>query len=84
MVTTLNLNADIPPNRELRITLPSDVPLGPAEIVLVVSSPAAVEVSTLEELLNSEFFGMWKDRSDILDSAQFAQRLRSDGWKRSP
>jgi hypothetical protein len=82
MVRTLNLNAEIPPNRELRITLPADVPPGPAEIVLVVSSPAS-GVSTLGEFAGSEFFGMWKERSDILDSVQFARQLRSDGWKRS-
>jgi len=81
MVKTLNLNAEIPPNRELRITLPNDVPTGPAEIVLLVSSSALSRDSTLGALANSEFFGLWKDRPDITDS--FAQTLRSEGWKRS-
>lgn len=35
---TISLSADIPANRELRITLPADIPAGPAGIVLVVSS----------------------------------------------
>jgi len=83
MVKRLNLSAEIPPNRELRITLPGDVPTGPAEIVVVVSSPARSSVSTLGDLANSEFFGMWRDRSDIEDSFQFARRLRSESWKRS-
>ena len=30
MVKTINLNAEIPPNREIHITLPPDVPVGPA------------------------------------------------------
>lgn len=81
MVKTLNLNAQIPPNRELRINLPSDVPPGPAEIVLVLSSSACSSDSTLGALANSQFFGLWKDREDITDS--FAQTLRSDGWNRS-
>jgi hypothetical protein len=57
MVKTLTLNAEIPPNRELRIKLPSDVPTGPAEIVLVLSSPASSSDSTLGALANSQFFG---------------------------
>jgi len=83
MVKRLNLNAEIPPNRELRITLPGDVPVGPAEIEVVVSSPPQSGVSTLGDFALSEFFGMWRDRGDIEDSSQFARRLRSNGWKRS-
>lgn len=84
MVKTINLNADIPADRELRITLPADVPVGRAEIVLVVSSPEPPSVGrTLGDFRNSEYFGMWRDRSDIIDSAQFARQLRADGWKRS-
>ena len=81
MVKTLNLRAEIPPNRELHITLPNDVPTGPAEIVLVVSSSEVASDSTLGALAGSDFLGLWKDRSDITDS--FAHTLRSEGWKRS-
>jgi hypothetical protein len=81
MVRTLNLSAEIPPNRELHITLPDDVPTGPAEIVLVVSSSKVAIDSTLGALGGSDFLGLWKDRQDIADS--FAQTLRSEGWKRS-
>ena len=83
MVRTVNFNADILPNRELHILLPADVPTGPAEIVLIVSSPAVSAASTLGELADSEFFGMWRDRADIKDSLEFARDLRSEGWKRS-
>ena len=83
MVKTLNLTAEIPSNRELRITLPADVPTGPAEIVVVVSSPAGSSARTLGDLASSEFFGMWRDRPDITDSSEFARQLRSEGWKRS-
>ena len=83
MVRTVSLNTDIPANRELRITLPADVPVGPAEIVLVVSSSDRASLRTAGDFARSEFFGMWRDRSDITDSAQFARDLRSEGWKRS-
>jgi hypothetical protein len=82
MVRTLNLNADIPPNRELHITLLADVPLGPAEIVLVVFSSEAATQSTLGTLADSEFLGMWSDRTDITNSFEFAHEIRSEGWKR--
>ena len=82
MVTTVNLNAGIPPNRETHITLPPDVPVGPAEIVLVVSSRTRAGESTFGDLANSEFFGMWADRADIRDSAEFARDLRADAWQR--
>jgi predicted nucleic acid-binding protein len=57
--------------------------VGPAEIVLVVSSPVPAKNRTLGDFATSEFFGMWRDRTDIIDSVQFARQLRSDGWKRS-
>ena len=65
MVKTFSLNTNIPQNRELRITLPADVPTGPAEVVLVVSSLARPNGFTLRDLANSEFIGMWQDRPDI-------------------
>jgi len=83
MVRTVNINTDIPSNRELHILLPADIPTGPAEIVLVVSSSADSAASTLGEFADSEFFGMWRDRADIKDSFEFARDLRSQGWKRS-
>lgn len=75
MVKTFNITTDIPASRELRITLPPDVPMGPAEIVVVVSSPDVTSGRTLGDFANSEFFGMWRDRSDITDSVQFARGL---------
>jgi hypothetical protein len=81
MTRTINLNAEIPESRQLRITLPDDVPSGPAEIVITVSTQPPI--TTLGDLLQSEFFGMWRDRSDIIDSFQFALQLRSEGWNRS-
>lgn len=82
MVRTLNLTADIPASRELRISLPADFPQGPAEIVLVVSPSEEPSMSNLADLRDSEFFGMWRDRADISDSSDFARDLRSKGWKR--
>ena len=83
MVRTIKLNAAIPGNRELYIMLPADIPTGPAEITVTVSSALDSSIPTLGDLANSEFFGMWRDRDDIEDSVGFAKTLRSEGWKRS-
>jgi hypothetical protein len=82
MVKTVILNTEIPANRELRITLPADMPTGSAAIVVTVSLPGPSTRSTFGDLLESEFFGMWRDRADIEDSLEFAQTLRREGWNR--
>ncbi|MBI4788521.1 MAG: hypothetical protein HY782_15930 [Chloroflexi bacterium] len=63
MVKTINLKAEVTTNREVRIVLPDDIPLGPAEIVVVVASPGSGVTRTLGEFARSEFFGMWRDRA---------------------
>jgi hypothetical protein len=83
MVKTVTLNTDIPASRELRITLPADVPTGSAAIVITVSPIGCSTSATFGDLLNSEFSGMWRDRADIEDSLEFARKLRSEGWSRS-
>ena len=83
MIKTISLSIEISQDRELNLTVPADVPVGPADIVLVVASSAQPNASTLGELADSEFFGMWRDRTDIIDNSQFARDLRSEGWKRS-
>lgn len=86
MVKTVNLKADVPATRELdlHIVLPADVPTGPVEIVVVVSTDTvAPKPSTAADLANSEFFGMWAGRTDITDSSGFARQLREQAWRRS-
>jgi len=82
MVTTINLNTNVPPNRKVRITLPHSVPPGPAEIVVVVASPATPCLHTLRDLARSGFVGLWRDRTDISDTAACAKALRAKAWSR--
>jgi hypothetical protein len=83
MIRTINVSAEITSTRELLIRLPDDVPTGPAEMVLVVSTLEKPKPATLGDFVESEFFGMWQGRDDIDDSLEFARRLREEGWKRS-
>jgi len=83
MVKTVTFKTDIPASRELRITLPADVPTGSAAIVIMVSPSSRSTSATFDDLLNSEFLGMWRDRADIVDSVEFARKLRSESWNKS-
>ncbi len=76
MVRKISMTTDIPANREMHITLPSDVPSGPADVVVLVTPHSLNPLPTFGDLAESEFFGMWRDREDISDSADFARRLR--------
>ncbi len=82
MVRTVTLKADIPASRKLCIKLPADVPTGSAAVVITVSPAGSSPPATFGDLLNSEFLGMWRDRSDIDDSSEFARKLRSEGWNK--
>jgi hypothetical protein len=84
MVHTMVIQTDVPEDRSLRIVLPHAVPTGPAEIVVVIASAPAAALATLGDLAASQFFGMWRDRSDIQDSAEYAERLRAEAWRRDP
>jgi hypothetical protein len=83
MVRTINLTTDIPLNREVRIMLPPDVPTGPAELVVVVAPRAGFTAKTLGDLAHSEFFGLWRDRTDLGDSVEYARQLRTEAWRRA-
>ena len=82
MVKTINLTTEVPSDRKVLIKLPDDVPEGMADIVVVVAPHASRRGRTLGELARSEFFGMWAQRSDIGDSAEFARKLRQEAWDR--
>lgn len=79
---TFTLRAHIPESRRVEVTLPPDVPLGDAEMVIVVAPTESIRRSTGRDLLESGIFGMWADRTDIADSAEFASELRELAWRR--
>ena len=83
MITTLNLTAEVSPEREVRITLPDNILPGLVDLVVVVEQRGRAVERNLQDLLQSEFFGMWKDRSDIDDSVSFARQLRNEAWSRA-
>ena len=57
MVKTINLTTTVPADRKVHITLPDDVPPGPADIVVVTPHASSIR-RTLDDLARSEFFGI--------------------------
>lgn len=72
----------IPKDRKLSIELPPQVPTGAAELVVIVSPASLPRGKTAGDLLNSPLVGMWKGRTDITDTIQFARELRKRGEAR--
>jgi hypothetical protein len=80
---TIACKVVIPIDRQLKITIPEDVPPGPAEVVVVIVPEAAAEKGgTAGVLLRSPLFGLWKDRTDIGDSVEYARKLRAKAEQR--
>jgi hypothetical protein len=50
---------------------------------MFTSASVPLHHSTLGDLRNSEFFGMWRERTDLPDSPTLARALREQAWKRS-
>jgi hypothetical protein len=73
----------IPIDRQLKSTVPEHVPPGPAEVVVIIVPDAVAEKGgTAGDLLRSPLFGLWKDRTDIGDSVEYARKLRAKAEQR--
>jgi hypothetical protein len=64
----------------LEVDLPADLPPGPVEIEIRQTKVTGV---SLGELLESGLVGLWADRTDIEDNAEFARNLRRRASRRA-
>lgn len=78
----VTLTTTVTPDHTLTIRVPQDVPTGQAEVVVVFDVEPRSR-RTLGDLRSSEFFGMWRDRTDLPDSPVLARALRRQAWERS-
>jgi len=65
---------------KLLIDFPPDLPPGPVEVEI---RRAEVPGITSEQILASDFVGMWEDRNDIGDSVEYARMLRRKASRRN-
>lgn len=81
---TIRVQQTIKKSGELTIT---DLPVvegQQVEVLLLLSASSEPKRPrlTAQQLLNSGLIGLWKDRSDITDSAEYARQLREEAQKR--
>jgi len=79
-------------NGKIELEHGAKVPDG-SEVIVIVGEQRAKALSTTrriqrnrstaKDLLNSEIFGMWADRTDIKDSVEFVRELRERAWRRA-
>lgn len=72
-------------NGQIRFDHDPAIPEGAQVIVVVVKERQQVgepKALTLGDLLESPLVGMWADRDDIVDSAEFARKLREHTSRR--
>ncbi|MEK7675918.1 MAG: hypothetical protein AAB676_08820 [Verrucomicrobiota bacterium] len=82
MTKTFQLTTKVPDNRQINIALPKEIPVGPAQLTVSIQAPPESAPPKLGDLLQSGFFGLWRDRTDIADNVEFARQLRNDSWRR--
>ena len=84
MIETFSTQITIAPDRALRLTLPASVPLGPAEVIVVVAPIKTDEPAkgTANDLAASPLFGLWRERTDLPDSVTYARQLRAQAERR--
>lgn len=72
------LQTEVPSTRQITLTLPEEVPVGPVDLEIHITSPTSrlPGPGTLGSLLASPLCGIWADRTDIGDSIAYARRLR--------
>ena len=81
----IRLKKIIQKNGELHLTNLSVSKGQEVELVLLLEphkDTAIKERLTARQLLNSSLIGLWKDRTDIGDSTQYARQLRDQGQRR--
>jgi len=66
----------VPTDHRLVVQVPEEVPAGPAEVIVRSVEAVSVAQGTAADLLASGLFGIWKNRTDITDSIEFARELR--------
>jgi hypothetical protein len=84
--STMIIKTDIGADSNLRLRVPEEVPVGPAEVVVtIIPEPdrSVPPAGTAVGLAHSSLFGLWADREDIGDSLAYARRLRTEAEKRN-
>ncbi|MBZ0291798.1 MAG: hypothetical protein K8L99_04450 [Anaerolineae bacterium] len=78
-MATIILNGVITAEGKLELEIPPGLPAGPVEVEI---RPQELRGISAKEILAADFVGMWKDRSDLDDSVEYARQLRKRASRR--
>lgn len=79
---TVTFTVVIPADRQLHLLVPEKIPPGPAQVVVSALEGAATKGLTAGDLRRSSLCGIWKDRTDMGESLEFARKLRAEAERR--
>ena len=82
MTLAVRTKTTVQPGGLVEIRSPELTPSAPAEVIVLVDAPAPQRIMTAASLLDSGLVGLWEDRTDIADSAEFARQLRRQAERR--
>ena len=82
MTLAVRAKTIVQPGGRVEIRSPELTPGASAEVIVLVDAPAPQRVMTAANLLDSGLVGLWEDRTDIADSAEFARQIRRQAERR--
>ena len=82
MTLAVRTKTIVQPGGVVEIRSPELTPGTSAEVIVLVDAAAPQRGMTAAGLLDSGLVGLWEDRVDIVDSAEFARRLRRQAERR--
>ena len=82
MTLAVRTKTIVQPGGVVEVRSPELTPGASAEVIVLVDAPASQRVMTAASLLESGLVGLWENRADIVDSAEFARQLRRRAERR--
>lgn len=79
-MSSIILQGVISEKGQLVIDFPPDLPPGPVEVEIRLADTPGI---TSEQILASDFVGMWQHRNDMGDSVDYARMLRRKASRRN-
>jgi hypothetical protein len=76
MTLAVRTKTIVQPGGVVEVRSPELTPGASAEVIVLVEAPTSQRVMTAASLLESGLVGLWENRADIGDSAEFARQLR--------
>jgi hypothetical protein len=82
MSRTLQIFGEVHPNHTITVSVPTDVPVGPALVTVTVEDDPASSIQTFGDLLRSGFVGSLPEDSELPRTGEEFAAWRKKLWER--